>query len=365
MNVVISIEHPAWAHQFRYIIEELKRRGDNVTVLAVNKDGDLELLDTFGIPYVKMADSTGKNTFEKGILFLKLCISYANQCRKAKADILIGRLSPMMSVAAFLVHRPHVLYDDSEVCVLGVMLAKLFSSKFITPIPFYKNIGKKQIRASMYKELYYLDPSHFTPDKDVLRKNAFNPDERYVVVRFVAWQASHDFGFKGLNDKDKIKYVEELSKYARVYISSEKPLSNELEKYRINIPYELIHHVLYYAQMVISDGATMASEAVVLGTHAVRLCPIKCGTFIEQEEKYNLLKWFPGSNTEWFNKSLEYAKNKLSNDDLWDLGKRKREVLLNNMVDCNKFFIDTMDEVLYSRKLERRKHYSLKRRQFD
>lgn len=343
MNVVVSIEHPAWAHQFRYIIKELQERGDNVTVLAVNKDGDLELLRTFGIQYIKMANSTGRNTLEKGWLFIKLCFTYAYQCKKAKADILIGRLSPMMSVAAFLVHRPHVLYDDSEVCILGVTLARMFSTKFITPLPFYKNMGKKQVRVPMYKELYYLDPKHFSPSKKVLKDVGFNPDERYVLVRFVAWQASHDFGRKGLNDKEKVEYIKELSQYAKVYISSEKTLPSELEQYRIDIPYELIHHVLYYAQLVISDGATMASEAVALGTHAVRLCPIKCGTFIEQEEKYHLLKWFPGADRDWFKKSLEYSKGLLTDDKLWEKGKEKREILLEDMVDCNEFFIKTID----------------------
>lgn len=343
MNVVVSIEHPAWAHQFRYIIKELQERGDNVTVLAVDKDGDLELLRTFGIQYIKMANSTGRNTLEKGWLFIKLCFTYAYQCKKAKADILIGRLSPMMSVAAFLTHRPHVLYDDSEVCILGVTLARMFSTKFITPLPFYKNIGKKQVRVPMYKELYYLDPKHFSPNKKVLKDVGFNPDERYVLVRFVAWQASHDFGRKGLNDEEKIEYIKELSQYAKVYISSEKALPSELEQYRVDIPYELIHHVLYYAQLVISDGATMASEAVALGTHAVRLCPIKCGTFIEQEEKYHLLKWFPGADREWFKKSLEYSKGLLTDDKLWEEGKKKREILLADVVDCNEFFIKTID----------------------
>lgn len=343
MNVVVSIEHPAWAHQFRYIIKELQERGDNVTVLAVDKDGDLELLRTFGIQYIKMANSTGRNTLEKGWLFIKLCFTYVYQCKKAKADILIGRLSPMMSVAAFLTHRPHVLYDDSEVCILGVTLARMFSTKFITPLPFYKSIGKKQVRVPMYKELYYLDPKHFSPNKEILKDAGFNPNERYVLVRFVAWQASHDFGRKGLNDEEKIEYIKELSQYAKVYISSEKALPSELEHYRVDIPYELIHHVLYYAQLVISDGATMASEAVVLGTHAVRLSPIKCGTFIEQEEKYQLLKWFPGANREWFKKSLEYSKELLADDKLWEEGKRKREILLADMVDCNEFFIKTVD----------------------
>ena len=131
-----------------------------------------------------------------------------------------------------------------------------------------------------------------------------------------------------------------------MYITSEKPLNSKLESYRLNIPYELIHHVLYYAQVVISDGATMASEAVVLGTHAVRLCPIKCGTFIEQEQKYELLKWFPGASPAWFEKGLEYTIKLLQEPGLWEKGKQKREKLLEDMVDCNKFFIDTMDSTM-------------------
>lgn len=93
---MISIEHPAWAHQFVYIIRELKAGGDNVTVLAVDKDGSLDLLESFGIEYKLMANSTGNNTIEKAWLFAKLCVTYAVACKKAKADILIGRLSPMI-----------------------------------------------------------------------------------------------------------------------------------------------------------------------------------------------------------------------------------------------------------------------------
>ncbi len=355
MNVVISIEHPAWAHQFRYIIKELEARNDKVTVLAVDKDGCLELLDSFGIDYKLMANSTGNNTFEKAWLFAKLCITYTLACKKAKADILIGRLSPMMSVAAFLTRKPHVLYDDSEVCFFGFSLARLFSTKLIVPRSMIGSQGKKEIRAPMYKEMYYLDPKHFTPDKEVVRAAGINPDEKFVLVRFVAWKASHDFGKTGLTDEQKIEFIRKLSQYAKIYISSEKKLPQELEKYRIKIPYEQIHHVMYYAQLVMSDGATMASEAVVLGTHAIRLCPIKCGTFIEQEERYHLLKWFPGATPEWFDKGLEEAVEMLKNEKLWEEGKEKRKKILEEIGDCNQFFIDEMDKTIKRNKRSRGK----------
>ena len=252
----------------------------------------------------------------------------------------------MMSVAAFLTNKPHVLYDDDEVTILGLKLAQWFSTKIITPRSFYKDLGEKQIKVPMYKELYYLDDKHFAPNPNILSSLGIDYKEKYVVVRFIAWKASHDFMMSGLSDKEKLEFITELSKYAKVYISSEAPLSEELEKYRLAIPYELIHQVMYYAQMVISDGATMASEAVVLGTHAVRLSPIDCGTFREQESRYNLLKWFHGAEKKDFDEALNYIKTKLSDENLFEEGKRKRRVLLNEMVDCNDFFIDTMDKVI-------------------
>lgn len=54
------------------------------------------------------------------------------------------------------------------------------------------DLGPRQERLDTYKELFYLHPSVFTPDKQVLRDCGFNPDEKYILVRFVAWNASHD-----------------------------------------------------------------------------------------------------------------------------------------------------------------------------
>lgn len=52
---MISIQHPAWVHQFRYLIKELETRGHVVKVLAMNKDRNLELLQKFSISYELIA----------------------------------------------------------------------------------------------------------------------------------------------------------------------------------------------------------------------------------------------------------------------------------------------------------------------
>lgn len=345
MNIVISMEHPAWVHQFKYMVKEFQRRGDAVTILAVDKDGDLELLREYDLSYHRMADGTGNSLFEKAFLFLKLCVTYTAACKRAEADILIGRMSPMMAVAAFLLRKPHVVFEDTEASRFSLAFGKIFSTIIITPKCFMDSLGKKQIRASMYKEMFYLDNTHFTPDRKALEKIGIDKNEKYIVVRFVGFKASHDFGKKGLNDRQKYNFVRRLSKYVKVYISSEMPLSLELEAYRLKCPYHLMHQVLYYAQLVISDGTTVVSEAVVLGTHAIGLCPIKCGTTYEQEKKYHLLKNYAKADVAHFNKAAAYAKKLLKNQDLWKLGKVKRKKLFHEMENCSQSVTTIIDFV--------------------
>ena len=53
------------------------RKGDEVLMLAVDKDGAQSLLESYRIPYVLCARGTGKNVLEKGWLFARLCVEYS------------------------------------------------------------------------------------------------------------------------------------------------------------------------------------------------------------------------------------------------------------------------------------------------
>ena len=53
-------------------------------------------------------------------------------------------------------------------------------------------------------------------------------NKKYVLLRFVAWNAHHDIGHSGLSIEMKFKAVKEFSKYAQVFISSEKELPDDL-----------------------------------------------------------------------------------------------------------------------------------------
>ncbi|MBP3646591.1 MAG: hypothetical protein J6K55_09230 [Clostridia bacterium] len=345
MKAMLSIDHPAWAHQFRHIVKMLNERGDEVLTLAVEKDGDTKLLEKFGIPYVLSARSTGKNVLEKGLLFLGLCIEHTYRALRFQPDILIGRASPMMAVASFISRKPHIIYEDTEVSKFSLRICKRLTTKIITPRTFLTDLGPAQERLDTYKELFYLHPSVFTPDKQKLRDVGFNPDEPYILVRFVAWNASHDIGRKGLDDAGKIDLVKRLSRYGRVYVSAEGNVPEALKPLLLKTPYELIHHVLAFAKLVYSEGATMASEAVVLGTHALYVNTIVSGSTREQAERFQLLYNF-NEGDDRYEKATAQAIELLEMPDLVEVGREKQKKLLSEKVDINHYYLEEMDRLV-------------------
>jgi len=342
---MFSVDHPAWAHQFHSIVERLRARGDEVLVLAIDKDGAAELLRSYNIPYVLCAKGTGKNIIEKGWLFFRLCGNHTMHALRFRPDILIGRASPMMAVAAWVCRKPHLLYEDTEVSKFSLNICKRFSSKIITPRTFLTDLGPKQERVDTYKELFYLHPDVFTPDREALKKVGFNPDEPYVLVRFVAWNASHDVGKHGLSDAEQLSLVRRLEAAGvRVWVSSEKPLTPEMEAYRLRTPYAMAHHVLAFARLVYSEGATMASEAAILGVHAMYVNVIQSGSTREQSERFHLLYNY-NEGDDRYERALAKALELLSDPNLEQEGQEKRKRLLAEKVDINDYFIAETDRL--------------------
>jgi len=345
MKAMICFTHPAWVHQFHHIIWRMRERGDELMCFVAEKDGNSLLLEKYGIPYIRCAKSTGKNPVEKAYLFLKLTAQFTLAALRFKPDIMIGRAAPMLSVASWICRKPHIVYEDTEVSKFSLRICKRLSTKIITPRTFLTDLGPAQERLDTYKELFYLHPSVFTPDKQKLRDVGFNPDEPYILVRFVAWNASHDIGRRGLDDAGKVELVEKLSKYGRVYVSSEGHVPEALKPLLLKTPYELIHHVLAFARLVYSEGATMASEAVVLGTHALYVNTIVSGSTKEQAERFQLLYNF-NVGEDRYEKATAKAIELLENPDLVELGHEKQQKLLSEKVDINQYYLEEMDRLV-------------------
>lgn len=346
MKVMISISHPAWVHQFHNILEQMIARGDDVLIVAIRKDGDLTLLDEYIIPYKVVGNTTGKGNIQKGWLFIWQSLVHCYYALRFRPDILIGRCSPMLAVAASVVHKKHIIFEDTESVKFSLNICKRLSYEILTSTSFELDLGQKQRRVDTYKELFYLHPKYFKPNPDIVRNNGIDPEKPYIILRCVAWNAIHDIGYKGISNEMLEKMVKELSKYANVYISSEKVLGSTLLPYQLNSRFQDIHHILAFAQLYIGEGATMASESAVLGTHAIYLNTISCGSTNELQNRYGLMDCYNDLDENRYQRGLDRAIELLQDPELKIKEKEKANKMLADKIDINEYYIQQVDKAV-------------------
>lgn len=344
MRIVVDIGHPAHVHLFKNFIWEMQKRGHEILITATKKDVSLELLDNYGFDYIAMG-SYGNSRAKKMINIPIMDLKMLRAVSGFKPDIFVGVTPIRSSHVSKLMRKPCIAFDDTEHSKWELILYTPFVSAILTPACFKKDLGKKQVRYSGYHELAYLHPNYFKPDPSVLDTLGLKKDDKFVVLRFVAWQASHDIGQHGFDMETKRKLIKELDKYARVFITSESPLPQEFEKHRLTIPPEKVHDLLYYATMYIGEGATMASECAVLGVPTIYTNALRLGYVDEQEERYGL-----SYNLQDIEQVLHKATQLLSQRGLKQEWAHKRERLLADKIGVTSFMVDLIEN--YPRSLK-------------
>ncbi len=173
---------------------------------------------------------------------------------KFKPDVFLSHGSMYAAHAAFLLGKPHISLEDTF-NFEQIRLYKPFSRTILTSDYEHLLNSSKAIRYAGYHELAYLHPKRFVPDIRVLDELGVKENERYIILRFVSWNASHDHGHKGISYGNKIKAVKEFSKFARVFISSESELPVDLKRYKINIEPHRMHDAMAYASLIFGESA--------------------------------------------------------------------------------------------------------------
>jgi predicted glycosyltransferase len=335
MRIVVDINHPAHVHYFKNFILQMKKRGHQVLITVTEKDIAFALLDRSHLEYSKLG-SYGSSLISKVLSLFLIDIRMYKAVKKFQPDIFLGFGSIRAAHVAFFLQKPCINFEDTEHSTGQIMLYMPFVDAVCTPSCFTDDLGRKQVRFDGYMELASLHPSRFIPNPEILNEIGLKPDDKYIIMRFVSWQAAHDVGQHGI--LDKVGLVKALEPYGRVLITSEGLLPEELEGYRIRISPEKVHDLLYYATLYIGEGATMASEAAVLGTHALYVNTLRLGYTDEEGEKYNLVYTFSTPH-EIENDVLDTAVHLLKDPDLQTKGKQKRQKLLQDKIDVTGFMI--------------------------
>jgi uncharacterized protein len=342
MKVLISISHPAWAHQFHNVIELLKKRGHQVKVLVIKKDRNWEVLDDYGIPYTIVGKTTGKGRIQKTGILLTSTFIHLIEAIKFKPDIFVGRPSPMVDITAFLLRKKNIIYCDTERSTEAHIFSKLFSYKILTPMMYRLDFGKKQKRIHTFKELFYLHPNYFKPNSKDLELLGLKKGEKFSFVRFVAWNASHDLGHRGMGNTEKMKIIKHLEKYGKVLLSAEGNLPKQFSRYIIKVPHTKVHSIMSFAQLFVGDGLTMAAECSVMGVHSIFTSELTSGASDEMEQKYDLMYSIYGENM--VKRTLEKIDELLSNPKIQKQGQKKREKLLVEKKDINEWLVDYLEK---------------------
>ena len=343
MRIVVDINHPAHVHYFKNFIWEMQKKGHEFMITASDKDIALTLLDLYHLPYSNLG-SYGKGILRKILNIPKLDVKMYNAVKNFRPDIFVSFGSPRAAHAAWFMRKPHIALEDTEHSVLANWLYIPFTDVIMTPECFLKYYGKKQIRFKGTTDLLYLHPNRFTPNPAILKDIRLTPDDTYFIVRFIAWDASHDIGVKGI--EDKVAFVKTLERYGRVLITSEGELPAELEKNKITISPEKIHDLMYYATLFIGESGTMASEAACLGTYSILMDPESIQK--DGSHTFGVFKYLCGYDLLYVYNNEHDVLNKVNelikNPDLKADGKKKRDRILKDNIDVTDYLVTFVED---------------------
>ena len=296
------------------------------------------LLDLYGFSYT----SRGKG--QNGRLGKFIYLLYADYkllqiSRSVKADLYLNFLHPYPSQVARLLGKVSLVFSDTEHASLHHKLTVPFATKVFTPYCYRIHLGEKHVRFNGFMELAYLHPNYFSPDPSVLQLLNLKEGECYVIMRFVSWSAAHDFGHKGMTLENKRKAIKEISRYARVFITSEGMLPDDLIQYKMKVPVNMMHDALYYSSLLFGESATMASEAAILGVPAIFIDNDGRGYTDEEERKYGIVFNFKESAEDQelaIQKAVEIVKDQKCKAKFRDT----RNKILLDCIDTTAFMVD-------------------------
>lgn len=287
MRLLIDVNHPGQVHLFTPLAQRVVGEGGSVFVTARDKDVTRRLLEAGELPFAMCSTRKGGMVSLLWELLVKTR-AIVKRARAFRPEVIVSLGSPPAAWASRILGVPHIALEDTEHSTEQALLYLPFTKYVLTSTAFRRELGKKQLRYRGFHELAYLHPSVFVPDETVIAPLGLSPSRPYSVVRFVSWQATHDLGHHGLSARDKEALVDRLSAFGQVVLTSEMPLAPELCARCVVIPPESIHHVLAFARLYVGEGATMASEAAMLGVPAVYTNRLSAGT-LEEQERYGLL----------------------------------------------------------------------------
>lgn len=356
MKVLFFLVHPAHFHLFKNVIKKLKSDNIEPFVIIRPKESLESLCNEAGFDYIKVSDGIRKNKKLSMLVDILKRDFHAYQIiKKIKPDLLIGSSVEICHVGKFL-GIPSVITheDDYDNMKFFSYSAFPFATNILSPLGCRQGRWEKKcIHYPGYHELSYLHPNNYVPDPKVSKVLG---TQTYFLLRFSQFNAHHDFGASGISDSLAKRIITILKPYGKVFISSERPLSDDLERYRITLPASSIHDVLYSSKMLIGDSQSMTVEAAVLGVPAIRFNKFaedySIAVLDELEKKYELAIGINNRNPARLIKRIEELMAVQNLKEIWH---ERRVKMLTEKIDTCNYLCDFIKNFNNSSKIQNSK----------
>lgn len=352
MRFLFVMGHPAHVHLFRNAVSGLKKRQHQVSVAAVKKETTIALLGHYKIP-CEVFGVDRKVLTSKVLDILPRDFSLLKFAGRVEPDIIVSTGSPYAAQVSKVLGVPHVAFGDTEIAGTITKMMLPFTDAICTPSCFSIDLGPKHIRYNGYKEIAYLHPSYYTPNPAVLEKIGMRQGDAYTVVRLASWTSSHDVGEQGFGftkDEQVMGFLTFLEKWGRVILTAEMSLPKEFDRFVNRLSLHMVHDLLSFATLYVGEGATMASEAGVLGTPWIFVSEMGRGYLTDQQDNYGL-----GFHVKSEKEAKDRAEEILSNRQVKSQWAEKREKLLHEKTDVTSFIINFLERWPESFKEEKRR----------
>jgi hypothetical protein len=339
-RIAIFLGHPAHFHMFKNLTELLIKDGFAVDFLVKRKDILEDLVKEAGYQYyvVRKKERKSSSYFAMAKAILSLNWYFTLYVLRKRPDLMIGTFGGTYLCKPLKI--PVITFNEDDVSVVPKFAKLSYPGTSAIMAPSCCDCGEweyKQIKYKGFQKLSYLHPNQFTPDESVVDKYLGKNHKPYVLMRFSRLNAYHDTNASGISDDLTMDIIKNIGKDYDIYISSERPLSNRLEPFRLHINLLDIHHLMAFATLYVGDSQSMAVEASMLGVPNIRFNSFvgKIGVLNELESKYQLSI---GISSESPQKLIETIVSLLSQGNLKDVYAERRKEMLDEKIDVTAFW---------------------------
>lgn len=253
---------------------------------------------------------------------------------KNKPDLGLNVGSFPQEISMGILGIPNITISDDPERTYDFLFHNLFATKIFFP-PIIEINGKYQTFNAL-KEWAYLSPKYFKPNSNVLSKYNIKEKE-YIFIREVS---TGSMNYIKQKENLVLTFAAEVPTHINVLLSLED--KSRIQFYPnhwllLQEPIEDIHSLMYFSQVVISSGDSMAREAAMLGVLSV-YCgyrEMKANNILIDEGLLHKIE--PEKVSQFITEN--YYKKRIMNQEII------RNKLMEKWVDVNEFLVKKINNI--------------------